>query len=204
MFSVSFVFLGIFISLCFLTLLCFFPNFGGDFACFLLVMVMLFLCFPFSFSLFCLLFLSSTTVQHVLRLCFLRFTLASCWDPMPELPYMALIREICGDGTLLYGVEIELPVLVSGNVPRRLFLWSNQCLDPVSAYDHAALQAVCCLQSIYGFVILDYSFERLVSYATATQGRYGSTAVNSQLFADVQRLLRGAGSVHCYFSYLFL
>jgi len=39
---------------------------------------------------------------------------------------MSLIREICGHGTPLYGVEIELPALAGGSVPRRLFFWSAQ------------------------------------------------------------------------------
>ena len=129
---------------------------------------------------------------------------------------MSLIREICGHGTPLYGVEIELPALAGGSVPRRLFFWSAQQLDPATAYDHVAWQAVCCLQSIYGFVILDYNFERLVSYATAAQDamcvrgdavrlanmlvshRHGSSVVNSQVFSDVQRLLHSSASVRCY------
>ena len=74
---------------------------------------------------------------------------------------------------------------------------------------------MCCLQSIYGFVILDYSFERLVSYATAAQDamcvrgdavrlpnmlvshRHGSSVVNFQVFSDVQRLLHSSASVRC-------
>lgn len=132
-----------------------------------------------------------------------------------QLPYVSLIHRIYDDGTVLYGVEMELPALGGRSVPRKLFFWSELQLDPASAYDHAALQVVCCLQSIYGFVILDYSFDRLVSYATAGQGsmyvrgdairlanmlvshRHGSSIVSSEVLPDVQRLLSACPFVHC-------
>lgn len=198
MLSVAFLFLVISISLCFLALLHSSSHSCGSFMCLLLVVVMpLFLFLVF-------LALSSTWFSCLRLLSSMFCVRASCVSLLQavgcrcQLPYMSLIREICGDGTLLYGIEIELPILVGGSIPRRLFFWSSQYLDPVSAYDHAALQAVCCLQFIYGFVILDYSFERLISYATVAQGRHGPSVVNSQLFADVQRLLRSTASVHCY------
>jgi hypothetical protein len=78
-----------------------------------------------------------------------------------RLPYASLLCEAVDDGSILCGVEIELPLLAFQRSPRKLFFWSCAEAGCMVAYEHAAFQAVACLQSIYGFIVVDYSFERL-------------------------------------------
>jgi hypothetical protein len=84
-------------------------------------------------------------------------------------------------------------------------------MDP---YDQAALQAVSYLQSIYGFVVLDYSVHQLLSYASVAQNALCATSdairlasatlqardyvgiVSPQLVAEAHRILCGLGFVH--------
>lgn len=78
-----------------------------------------------------------------------------------RIPYASFIREIAPDGTALYGIELELPLLFHYDTPRRLFFWSSLQTDSVDPYENAALQALRCLQDLYGFTIVDYSYETL-------------------------------------------
>jgi hypothetical protein len=78
-----------------------------------------------------------------------------------RLPYAATIHEVSGDGVHLFGVELELPRLFGGDVPRRLFFWASQDAVSTDPFDAAALQALQFLQSIYHFSVLDYSSEEL-------------------------------------------
>jgi hypothetical protein len=43
-----------------------------------------------------------------------------------RLPYAAFIHEVSGDAIDLFGIELELPPLFDGDVPRRLFFWASQ------------------------------------------------------------------------------
>ena len=79
-----------------------------------------------------------------------------------RLPYVSLLCEVANDGSVLCGVEIELPLLSFQSTPRQLFFWSSCEAGCMAAYEHAALQAIVCLQSIYGFVVVDYNFGMLV------------------------------------------
>ena len=77
---------------------------------------------------------------------------------------VSTIRETTEDNTMLYGIEIELtaPNLLSR--PEKVFFWAHAQPDAISGYEKAALQAIRYLQSIYGFLVSDYSFEGMVVY----------------------------------------
>lgn len=80
-----------------------------------------------------------------------------------QLPYVQTIREVAPDGSTVYGVEVQLPSLFRRDAPRCLFFWSSALATLVTPYEHAALQAVMCLQSIYGFTVVDYNYQNMVS-----------------------------------------
>uniref|UniRef100_A0ACD5UMR4 Uncharacterized protein n=1 Tax=Avena sativa TaxID=4498 RepID=A0ACD5UMR4_AVESA len=80
------------------------------------------------------------------------------------LPALLYLCEVAEDGSVLAGVEIELPMDAVVMVPRRKFFWCasrRECLD---AYDQASLQAIAFLQRMYGFVVSDYNYGCMMSY----------------------------------------
>jgi hypothetical protein len=81
-----------------------------------------------------------------------------------SLPALCYLCEITEDGSVLAGVELELPFDGVGAPPSRKFFWSvawSGCLD---AYDQAAVQAIRFLQGVYGFVIRDYNYDCMLEY----------------------------------------
>ena len=97
------------------------------------------------------------------------------------LPYVSTVREISDDKTVLYGIEIELhtPNLLSGGQKKFLGIRPTRCNI---WYEKAALQAVRYLQSIYGFIVADYSFEGMVVYRKFVEAI--TTATPAQMPAD--------------------
>ncbi|PUZ64574.1 hypothetical protein GQ55_3G153500 [Panicum hallii var. hallii] len=95
-----------------------------------------------------------------------------------SLPYASLIHEICEDGSLLCGVEIQLPLIESLPELRHLFFWAPAESTEASAYEQAALKAVSYLQNLYSFLVTDYSFQGLVLYRKIAQA---AIAVASKL-----------------------
>ncbi|XBI08950.1 hypothetical protein VPH35_136607 [Triticum aestivum] len=67
------------------------------------------------------------------------------------LPFHSYLREIMDDGVMLGGVELEFDVPGSDSGSMRRFFWAQD-------------GAICFLQSLYGFVILDYYFECMSTY----------------------------------------
>ena len=98
------------------------------------------------------------------------------------LPYVSTICEISDDKTVLYGIEIELPApnLLSGG--QKTIFWAYAQPDAISGYEKTALQAVRYLQSIYGFIVADYSFEGMVVYRKFVEAI--TTATPAQMPAD--------------------
>jgi hypothetical protein len=78
-----------------------------------------------------------------------------------HLPLVSGITEISPAGETIYGIEIELPALFAYDRGRRFFFWSS--LDSVSlgAFEDAAFQALVFLQDLYGFTIVDYSYQTM-------------------------------------------
>lgn len=58
------------------------------------------------------------------------------------LPALFYLYEVTEDGSVLAGVELELPLEGVGAVSRRQFFWSTAWRGCVGAYDHAAVQAI--------------------------------------------------------------
>ena len=65
---------------------------------------------------------------------------------------------------MLYGIEIELPAPNLFSRAKQVLFWAYAQPNAISGYEKAALQAVRFLQSIYGFVVMDYSYEGMVVY----------------------------------------
>lgn len=86
-----------------------------------------------------------------------------------HLLYVSVIQERLHDDSYLYGIELELPLMLSRATSRRLFFWADSGIEPSAAYEAAALQALVFLQDRYGFVVLDYSFQGLILYRTLAQ-----------------------------------
>lgn len=80
------------------------------------------------------------------------------------LPYASMIREVSGDGVHLVGIELELPLLFSGDAPRRLFFWAPENATDADPFEAPILQALQCLQSIYRFSVIDYTSDQLAVY----------------------------------------
>jgi hypothetical protein len=106
-------------------------------------------------NMFCLRIPYSTILQAVGEHCRLR--------------YISTIRQAIDDGTQLYGVEIALPPQVAHRTSGTLFFWAPPGLHHSAAYESASLQALTFLQSIFGFVIIDYSIHGLLLYRTLAQ-----------------------------------
>lgn len=79
------------------------------------------------------------------------------------------MHKVLDDGTYLYGIEVELPSLLSDRNSQTQFFWATCGLERSAAYEAAALQALVALQDLYGFVVLDYSIHGLVLYRTLAQ-----------------------------------
>lgn len=78
-----------------------------------------------------------------------------------RLPYAVAIHEISGVGVELLGIELELPPLFAGDMPRHLFFWAPEGAVGTDPFEAAAAQALRCLQTIYHFSVVDYSSEQL-------------------------------------------
>lgn len=68
------------------------------------------------------------------------------------------------DGVVIGGVELEVDVPGSDALPMRKFFWSQDGVGILPLYDDAAFQAICFLQGLYGFVVLDYNYKSMMTY----------------------------------------
>lgn len=71
------------------------------------------------------------------------------------------MRQVADDGQNLYGTEFELPPLFVRDLPWRFFFWSSIDMDCFTPYEDAAFQAIACLQTLYGFAVVDYNYENM-------------------------------------------
>jgi hypothetical protein len=78
------------------------------------------------------------------------------------LPYASVVFERGDDGSPIYGVEVEVPCFGAALAGRSFFFWAPQGEFPDAGYEQAALQAIAFLQSLYGFVVVDYNFQGVV------------------------------------------
>ncbi|KAJ1270375.1 hypothetical protein BS78_06G048200 [Paspalum vaginatum] len=80
-----------------------------------------------------------------------------------SLEYTGLVSEVVDNGTLLCGVELVLPAPTTGSSGATIFFWSPVQTTCCGAYEQASLKAISYLQSVYGFLVVDYSFQGLVA-----------------------------------------
>ena len=81
------------------------------------------------------------------------------------LSYASVVFERAGDGTPVYGVEIDVPCFGAVVASRCFFFWAPQEEFSAPGYEQAALQAIAFLQKLYGFVVVDYNFQSVVLYS---------------------------------------
>ncbi|CAM0875649.1 unnamed protein product [Alopecurus aequalis] len=106
------------------------------------------------------------------------------------LPALFYLCEVAEDGSILPGVELELPVADTGLLPERRFFWSAAWRGCMDAYDHAAVQAIRFLQGMYGFVVRDYNYDSMLAYR---DGMQSAVIVASLAARHTARLEREAG-----------
>lgn len=130
-----------------------------------------------------------------------------------SLPYVSFVRETDGHGDSMYGIELDLPPLFAGEVPRRLFFWSALGIEPSNPYEAAVLQSLKFLEAVYGFHIIDYNYTELCPYrrlgpqlfavanrgahlarCVLTESEYGSPC-SAQLLSAAENLLEHINSI---------
>jgi len=80
------------------------------------------------------------------------------------LPHVSLISEVVPDGRPVYGVEIQVPSAQAVHCRRTVFFWAPNNADAGAGCKEAALQAISYLEGLYGFIVVDYSFQGLMLY----------------------------------------
>lgn len=58
------------------------------------------------------------------------------------LPYVSVVSEVAGDGTSVYGVEVEVPSAQTARCKRTGFFWAPEDSAGGFGYEQAALQAI--------------------------------------------------------------
>lgn len=117
------------------------------------------------------------------------------------LPYASVVFERAGDGSPIYGVEVEVPCLGAPLACRSFFFWAPPGEFSDGPYEQAALQAIAFLQSLYGFVAVDYNFQGVVmcsrvarsalAVAARAAGILGRVAADRKdLLMQSQRLMK--------------
>jgi hypothetical protein len=86
-----------------------------------------------------------------------------------SLPYVSLVSEVAGDGTPVYGIEVEVPSGQNTYCTHSFFFWAASVGTARAGYEQAALQAISFLQSLYGFVVVDYNFQGVILYRSIAQ-----------------------------------
>lgn len=95
------------------------------------------------------------------------------------------------NGDLLGGVEIEVDVPGSDALTIRRFFWSQASVD-LSIYENAAFQAICFLQGVYGFVVLDYNYKSMSTYRELARS---AVVLAASLVRSTMHVARADGSV---------
>ena len=80
------------------------------------------------------------------------------------LPFHSCLSEVADDGDVLGGVELEVPIARRPDHFERRFFWACASAGLPFPHDQAALQAICFLQELYGFVVQDYNYHCMLAY----------------------------------------
>ena len=108
------------------------------------------------------------------------------------LPALFYLREVTEDGSVLVGVELELPSDGVEAVGERKFFWSvawSGCLD---AYDQPAMEAIRFLQGVFGFIVRDFNYDAMLAYRGSVRS---AVAVAASAIRSVARLEREGRSM---------
>jgi hypothetical protein len=103
------------------------------------------------------------------------------------LPALFYLREVTEDGSVLAGVELELPGDSAGVAPRRQFFWSTVWPGCLDAYDRAAIQAIRFLQGVYGVAVRDYNYDCMVAYRGSTRSAVVLAACAARRLGRLER-----------------
>ncbi|CAM0911418.1 unnamed protein product [Alopecurus aequalis] len=106
------------------------------------------------------------------------------------LPSLIYLCDVTEDGSVLAGVELELPTDGTSEMPERGFFWSVVWRGCMDAYDHAAIQAIRILQGMYGFVVRDFNYDSMLAYRNCM---HSAVVVASLAARHAARLEREAG-----------
>lgn len=94
----------------------------------------------------------------------LQVVLARCSDVA-----FGFICEVADDGAVLAGIELDIPLLAAASAQHHIFLWSCPDIIVIPPYEQVAFQAIVILQSVYGFVVVDYNYQALLYYRGLAQ-----------------------------------
>jgi hypothetical protein len=103
------------------------------------------------------------------------------------LPYASIVFELAGDGTPVYGVEIDVPFAGEVVSCRRFFFWASADEFQRPGYEQAALQAVSFLQTMYGFVVVDYNFQGVVLYRRIARAAVATAVSAAEIVGRLAR-----------------
>ena len=103
------------------------------------------------------------------------------------LPALFYLCEVTEDGSVLAGVELELPADSVATLGQRKFFWSvvwSGCLD---AYDQAALEAIRFLQGVFGFIVRDFNYDAMLAYRDSVRSAVTIAASAIHCVARLER-----------------
>jgi len=103
------------------------------------------------------------------------------------LPYVSVVFEMVGDGSPIYGVEVDVPCSEAVASCHSVFFWAPRDEFSRPGYKQAALQAIAFLQKMYGFVVVDYNFHGVVMCRRITDA---AISVAARAVGMVGRLAR--------------
>lgn len=103
-----------------------------------------------------------------------------------RLPFVSYLWEVDGDGVLLAGVELALPVEESICNTVSKFFWVAAAEPLTVSHEMVAQQAVRFLQAKYGFAVQDYNFGLLLSYRKIAAAAVDAAVTASAFLARSQ------------------
>jgi hypothetical protein len=103
------------------------------------------------------------------------------------LPYASIVFEVAGDGSPAYGVEVDVPCAGAVMACRSFFFWAPPGELSAGGYEQATLQAIAFLQRLYGFVVVDYSFQGVVLYSRIARDAVSVAAAATDILSRIAR-----------------
>jgi hypothetical protein len=111
------------------------------------------------------------------------------------LPYASVVFEVAGDGSPAYGVEVDVPCAGAVMACRSFFFWAPPREFSGQGYEQAALQAIAFLQRLYGFFVVDYSFQGVVLYSRIARDAVSVAATATEILSRIARERQALSSI---------